>query len=179
MARHSLLQDPWRILTCTVSRHLSPMRTVQQSSHAERHIVPGPAIISPLSYKYIYLQRRHPRPIPLLSVTLRHTLELILLLDGVRVGRTLGSVDKLIGQAFRDRLGVVEGGFACLQQESAKTLEHWKVVTHPDGEKRDGLVDTSKRGDIDSLSTNSSLGTDTGRVFSWSRVDNGVDYIRC
>lgn len=37
------------------------------------------------------------------------------------------------------------------------------------------LVDSSEWGDVDSLSADSSGTTDTGRVFTWSRVDNGVD----
>jgi hypothetical protein len=49
-----------------------------------------------------------------LSVALGHTLELVLLLDGVRVGRTLGSVGELVGETFRDGLDVVESGFSGL-----------------------------------------------------------------
>ena len=49
-----------------------------------------------------------------LSVGLGDTLELVLLLDGVRVGRALGGVDQLVGEALGDGLGVVEGGLSGL-----------------------------------------------------------------
>ena len=45
-----------------------------------------------------------------LSVGLGHTLQLILLLDGVAVGAALGGVDQLIAEALSDRLDVPEGG---------------------------------------------------------------------
>lgn len=47
--------------------------------------------------------------------------------------------------------------------------------THADGEEGDGLVDTSEWGNIDGLSSDGTLGSDSGRVFSWASVDNGVD----
>jgi hypothetical protein len=51
-----------------------------------------------------------------LSVALGYTLELVLLLDGVRVGRTLGGVGELVGETFRDGLDVVESGFSGLRE---------------------------------------------------------------
>lgn len=51
-----------------------------------------------------------------LSVRLGDTLELVLLLDGVRVGRALGGVDKLISETLGDGLGVVEGGLSGLEE---------------------------------------------------------------
>ena len=49
-----------------------------------------------------------------LSVGLRHTLDLVLLLNGVAVGRTLRGVHDLISQALSHRLDVAERGFASL-----------------------------------------------------------------
>ena len=49
-----------------------------------------------------------------LTVALGHALQLVLLLDGVAVGRALGGVDQLVGQALRDGLDVSEGGLARL-----------------------------------------------------------------
>ena len=43
-----------------------------------------------------------------LPVSLGHTLDLILLLDGVGVGRSTGGVDDLIGKALGDGLDVAE-----------------------------------------------------------------------
>ena len=45
-----------------------------------------------------------------LSVGLGHTLQLVLLLDGVAVGAALGGVDQLIAEALGDGLDVPERG---------------------------------------------------------------------
>ena len=47
--------------------------------------------------------------------------------------------------------------------------------TYTGGEERDGLVDSPQWGDIDSLSSDSSLGTDSGRVLTGSSVNDSVD----
>jgi len=93
-----------------------------------------------------------------LSVRLGDTLELILLLDGVRVGRTLGGVDKLLSKALSNRLDVAESG-----------------LTGTDGQEGNGLVDTAEGRDIDGLATDGTGGTDTGGVFAGTAVDNGVN----
>ena len=49
-----------------------------------------------------------------LSVGLRHTLDLVLLLNGVAIGGTLRGVHDLISQALSHRLDVAERGFASL-----------------------------------------------------------------
>lgn len=43
-----------------------------------------------------------------LPVCLSYTLDLVLLLDGVRVGRAAGGVDDLVGEALRNGLDVAE-----------------------------------------------------------------------
>jgi len=63
-----------------------------------------------------------------LSVGLGDTLQLILLLDRVRVGRTLGGVDELVRETLCDGLDVPEGGLACAGAQQP-----------------DGLVDTAQR----------------------------------
>jgi hypothetical protein len=93
-----------------------------------------------------------------LSVGLGDTLELILLLDGVRVGRTLGGVDELLSKALSNRLDVAESG-----------------LTGTDGQEGNGLVDTAEGRDIDGLATDGTGGTDTGGVFAGTAVDNGVN----
>jgi len=93
-----------------------------------------------------------------LSVGPGDSLELVLLLDGVRVRRSLSGVDELVGKTLGNGFRVVESGF-----------------TGADGEEGDGLVDTSEWGDIDGLSSDGTLGSDSGGVFSWASVDNGVD----
>ena len=45
-----------------------------------------------------------------LSVALCYTLQLVLLLDSVRVAASLGSVDQLLSQALGNRLDVAERG---------------------------------------------------------------------
>ena len=81
---------------------------------------------------------QHPKTHIDLSVGLGDTLQLILLLDGVGVAASLGSVDQLLSQALSNRLDVSESGF-----------------TGTDCEESDGLVDTAERGDIDGLTTDS------------------------
>lgn len=49
------------------------------------------------------------------------------------------------------------------------------METYTDGDEGDGLVDTPEGGDIDGLTTDGSLGTDSSRVFPGSGVDDGVD----
>jgi hypothetical protein len=93
-----------------------------------------------------------------LSVGLGDTLELVLLLDGVRVGRSLGSVDQLLSKALGNGLDVAESG-----------------LTGTDGQEGNGLVDTAEGRDIDGLATDGTGGTDTGGVFAGTAVDDGVD----
>ena len=119
----------------------------------QKVVWPGPGPTSPPTSTQPKLVQ-----VTTLTVALGNTLELVLLLDGVRVGRSLGGVDKLISKALRDRLGVVESRLA-----------------GADGEQADSLVDTAEGGDIDGLTTDGTLRTDTGRVFPWSGVDDGVN----
>jgi hypothetical protein len=93
-----------------------------------------------------------------LSVGLGDTLELVLLLDGVRVGGTLGGVDQLLSKALGNGLDVAESG-----------------LTGTDGQEGDGLVDTAEGRDIDGLATDGTSGTDTGGVFAGTAVDDGVN----
>jgi len=93
-----------------------------------------------------------------LPIALGHTLQLVLLLDGVRVAASLGSVDQLFGQALGDALDVSERGFA-----------------GADGEQGDGLVDAAEWGHVDSLSSDGAGAADSGAVFTRTAVDNGVD----
>ena len=93
-----------------------------------------------------------------LTVGLGDTLELVLLLDGVRVRRALGGVDQLIGQALGNGLDVAEGGLA-----SASAQEP------------DGLVDAAQGRDVDGLATDGTGTADTGGVFAWAGVDDGLE----
>ena len=93
-----------------------------------------------------------------LSVALGDTLQLILLLDSVRVAASLGGVDQLFGQALSNGLDVAERGLA-----------------GTGGEEGDGLVDSAEGRDIDGLTTDGTGGTNSGRVFAGTAVDNGVN----
>lgn len=99
-----------------------------------------------------------PREVKHLSVGLGDTLELVLLLNGVRVAGTLGGVDQLLSQALGDRLDVAERGLA-----------------GTGGQEGNSLVDTAERRDIDSLSSDGTGGTDSGGVLTGTAVDNGVN----
>ena len=58
-----------------------------------------------------------------LSVGLGHTLEFILLLDGVAVAGSLCGVDQLISQALGDGLDVPESGLTGASAEQPDSLE--------------------------------------------------------
>lgn len=93
-----------------------------------------------------------------LPVGLGDTLELVLLLDGVRVAGALGGVDELLGQALGDGLDVAEGGLA-----------------GAGGQQGDGLVDAAEGRHVDGLAPDGAGGADTGGVLAGSAVDDGVD----
>ena len=93
-----------------------------------------------------------------LPIALRHTLQLILLLDRIAITASLSRIDQLFCQALRNALHVPERGFS-----------------GTDGKKGDGLIDTTERRDVDGLATDGSSRADTGAVFSGAAVDNGVD----
>lgn len=85
-------------------------------------------------------------------------LELILLLDSIRVGRTLGSVNQLLSQALSNAFDVSE-----------------RCFPRADGQEGDSLVDPPQRGDIDSLSPDGTSRTYTCGVFTGSAVDNSIN----
>ena len=93
-----------------------------------------------------------------LSVGLRDSLNLILLLDGERVGTLLGAVHNLISQALSTRLDVSEG-----------------TVSSTLSDQRDSLVDSSERRNINGLSSDNTTRSDTGRVFASSSVLDGIN----
>mmetsp|Transcript_19572 Transcript_19572/g.59256 ORF Transcript_19572/g.59256 Transcript_19572/m.59256 type:complete len:215 (+) Transcript_19572:1073-1717(+) len=92
-----------------------------------------------------------------LTVGLGHALDLVLLLDGVRVGAAAGGVDDLIGEALGDGLDVAEGG-----------------LTGAGGEQVDGLVHAAERGAVHGLAAHHTGGADAGGVLTGARVDDGV-----
>lgn len=49
------------------------------------------------------------------------------------------------------------------------------METYTDGDESDSLVDATKRRNINGLTTDGTLGTDTGRVFTGTSVDDGVN----
>mmetsp|Transcript_1757 Transcript_1757/g.6322 ORF Transcript_1757/g.6322 Transcript_1757/m.6322 type:complete len:219 (-) Transcript_1757:398-1054(-) len=96
--------------------------------------------------------------LPPLTVRLRDTLDLVLLLDGVRVRGPLGSVDELIGEALGDGLDVTEGSLA-----------------GAGGDQVDGLVHAAERRDIHSLATDHTGGANTGGILAGAGVDDGIN----
>jgi hypothetical protein len=87
-----------------------------------------------------------------------NSLDLVLLLDGVRVGGLLGAVHDLISETLRDGLDVTE-------RRGASTL----------GDEGDSLVDSSEGGNVDSLTTNDTSGADTSGVLTRATVLDGID----
>lgn len=93
-----------------------------------------------------------------LPVGLSNTLQLVLLLDSIRVRAALGGVDELLSKALSDGLDVTE-----------------RSLAGTDGQESDGLVDTAERRNIDGLATDGTSGTDTGAVFAGTAVDDGIN----
>lgn len=95
------------------------------------------------------------------SVTLGNSLDLILLLDGEGVGTgtdTLGGSDDLVGEALSESLVGSE-----------------RALSGALADQVDGLVDSSQRRDIDSLSADGTAGTDSGGVLTGTAVLDGVE----
>jgi hypothetical protein len=93
-----------------------------------------------------------------LPIALCDTLQLVLLLDGIGVAASLGSVDQLFSETLGNALDVSEGSFTCT-----------------DGKKGNSLVDTAERGHIHGLSSDGTSASNSSAIFSRAAVDNGVD----
>jgi len=102
------------------------MRTVQCDDRTNdvciecrRSYGPGQASVSPHATLHPHIasscETQIQSPSTTLTVRLGDSLELVLLLDGVRVGRSLGGVDKLVGETLGDGLGVVESRLSGLK----------------------------------------------------------------
>jgi len=74
------------------------------------------------------------------------------------LSNTLGSGNDLIGEGLTERLMASESGFS-------GSLAH----------QIDGLVDSSQWGDINSLSSDGTSGTNSGRVLSGSTLDDSLE----
>jgi len=70
----------------------------------------------------------------------------------------LSSIDQLISQALSNSLDVAECSLSCTSAQQP-----------------DSLIDSSKRRHINSLSAYSTSTTNTGGVFTGTRVDDGID----
>jgi len=94
------------------------------------------------------------------SVTLGNSLDFVLLLDSVGVGltNTLRGGDDLISEDFAHALVRSEASFS-------RAL----------ADKVDSLVHSSKRRDIDGLSSNGTSGTDSCGIFSGSSLNDSLE----
>jgi len=92
-----------------------------------------------------------------LTVRFGDTLQLILLLDSVAVGRSLGGIDQLVSETFSNGLDVSESRLSCASDE-----------------KPNGLVDATQRRHVDRLTTDRTRTTDTSGVFTGPAVDDSV-----
>mmetsp|Transcript_147321 Transcript_147321/g.257419 ORF Transcript_147321/g.257419 Transcript_147321/m.257419 type:complete len:217 (+) Transcript_147321:262-912(+) len=93
-----------------------------------------------------------------LTISLGNTLDLILLFDSVRVGRSLRSVHDLVSKTFRERL---DGPESSLARTSCDQI--------------DGLVHTTKRADINGLPTHNTGGTNTGGILTGTSLGDGIN----
>jgi hypothetical protein len=101
---------------------------------------------------------KHQHPVTTLPIALCHTLQLILLLDGVRVAASLGGIYQLFSETLGNALDVSEGS-----------------LTGTDGEQGNGLVDTAERRDIDGLSSDGTRASNSGTVLTRTAVDDSID----
>lgn len=92
-----------------------------------------------------------------LTVRLGDTLKLILLLDGERVRRALGGVNQFISKAFSNALHVAESRLTRTGRDEGNRLVHTTQGRH-----------------IDGLTADSALRTNTSRVLTGTRVDDGI-----
>jgi len=93
-----------------------------------------------------------------LPVGLSHALNLVLLLDSIAVGGTLGSVDELLSEALSDGLDVAESSLASTG-----------------GEEVDSLVDATQRRHVDGLAAHHTSGTNAARILASTGVDHSID----
>lgn len=93
-----------------------------------------------------------------LTIGLGNTLDLILLLDSVTVGRSAGSVDDLISQALSNGLDVSERG-----------------LSGAGGHQVDSLVDSAEGGHIHSLSSHHTGRADSGGILAGATVDDSIN----
>jgi hypothetical protein len=93
------------------------------------------------------------------SVTLGYFLDLLLLFEGVGgLDVSFLNVDDFVGKDFGNALLTSEG-----------------VLSGTLGDKVDGGIDSSEGGDVDSLLSDDTTGTDSGGVFSGTSLDDGSD----
>lgn len=93
-----------------------------------------------------------------LTVSLGNTLDLVLLLDRVRVRRPLRCVDKLISKAFSDGLNRAEGRFPGAGRQQVQRN-----------------VDAAHGRDIDGLAADGTRRSNARGVLTGPRVDDGLD----
>mmetsp|Transcript_83631 Transcript_83631/g.174930 ORF Transcript_83631/g.174930 Transcript_83631/m.174930 type:complete len:252 (-) Transcript_83631:70-825(-) len=107
---------------------------------------------APLKSRATFVESLH------LTIGLCHSLNLILLLDGIAVGGLLGSIHDLVGKALGNGLDVTEG-----------------AVSRTSAEEVDGLVHSTEGRDIHSLPSNDAGRTDSGGVLSGAPVLDSID----
>lgn len=103
------------------------LRTISRLHNRQKNVLEGcrPALTAEKNDEATlepYFREKPIRWRTSLPVSLGHTLDLILLFDGVRVGRSPGSVDDLIGEALGDGLDVAERGLARAGGDQVQSL---------------------------------------------------------
>merc|ERR1712240_772336 len=85
--------------------------------------------------------------------------QLVLFLDGVTVGATLGGVNDLVTETLCDRLDIPEGS-----------------LTSPGAQEPDGLVNPPQWRDVHNLTSDCSSPTNSCGIFTRSGVDDSIDH---
>ena len=92
-----------------------------------------------------------------LTIGLGDTFNFILLLNGIRVGGSTRGIDEFLGQTLGHGLQIAKGG-----------------LPGAGGQQVEGIIDATKGGHIDGLSSNDSGATDARGVFAGTGIENGV-----
>ena len=100
----------------------------------------------------------HPHPPPYLPITLRHPLQLILLLNRIAITTPLRRINQLLGQTLRHALHIPE-----------------RRLPRPDRQQRYRLVDPAQRGHVHGLATHGARAADARAVFARAAVHDRVD----
>merc|ERR1719250_186636 len=108
----------------------------------------------------------------LLTVGFGDALQLVLLLDGVTVGRSFGGVDQFVSEAFGDGFDISEGGFPGAGDQEPNGLIHAAERRHVDGLTTDSSCSSNASGVFPRPAVNDSVRNDLQRVLAGKEMND-------